>query len=176
MIDGLFLIGAAALAGPTPIAQNFRRLTAPILRDRPVLTYVLVAVAFVLLLWWGPTLAFREPISLVVIAVLMVVGTESLRRQVAREFPDGRGMPLDLHRWWRKLRRRANAGLTRARAALAPTSSDAGAIVNGGARLNGKRAIAPSDVQLIGQLADLRDRGALTDEEFAEQKRNLLRA
>jgi hypothetical protein len=174
MIDGVFLIAAAALAGPTPIAQSLRRLTAPVLRDRPVLTYAFVAAVFLLLLWWGPTLAFREPISLVVIAVLMVVGTESLRRQVDREFPDGRGTPLDLHRWWRKLRRRVNVGLTRARAALAPRSSDSGASVNGGARLNGKRAIAPSDVQLIGQLADLRDRGALTNEQFAEEKRHIL--
>ena len=98
MIDGLFLIGAAALAGPTPIARSLRGLTAPVLRDRPVLTYAFVAVAFLLLLWWGPTLAFREPISLVVIAVLMVVGTESLRRQVAREFPDERGTRLDFIR------------------------------------------------------------------------------
>jgi Short C-terminal domain len=174
MIDGLFLIGAAALAGPTPIARNLRRLIAPILRDRPVLTYALVAVAFVLLLWWGPTLAFREPISLVVIAVLMVVGTESLRRQVARELPDERGMRLDLHPLWWKLRRRVNVGLTRAHSALAPRSSDSDASLKGGASLNDKRAIAPSDVQLIGQLADLRDRGALTDEEFAEEKRHIL--
>ena len=134
MIDGLFLIGAAALAGPTPIARNLRRLTAPVLRDRPVLTYGFVVVAFLLLLWWGPTLAFREPISLVVIAVLMVVGTESLRRQVAREFPDERGVQIDLHPWWRKLRGRVNAGLTRAHAALAPRSSDSGASANGGAK------------------------------------------
>ena len=174
MIDGLFLVGAAALAGPTPIARNLRRLTTPVLRDRPVLTYALVAVAFGLLVLWGPTLAFREPISLVVIAVLMVVGTESLRRQAAREFPDGRGTPLDLHPMWRKLRRRVNLGLTRAHAAVSPTSSDSGASGNGAERLNGKGAIAPSDVQLIGQLADLRDRGALTDEEFAEQKQQIL--
>ena len=57
---------------------------------------------------------------------------------------------------------------------MAPASSDSGASLDGSGSLNGKRAIAPSDVQLIGQLADLRDRGALTDEEFAEEKRRIL--
>jgi hypothetical protein len=35
--------------------------------------------------------------------------------------------------------------------------------------------VSAADVALIGQLADLRDRGALTDEEFALQKRHVLR-
>jgi hypothetical protein len=169
MIDGLFLIGAAALAGPSPIAHSLRRVAAPYLRDRPVLTFGLVVVAFLLLLWWGPTLAFRDPISLVVIAVLMVVGTESLRRQVAREFPDAHRRRVDIHSWWRQLRNRVSERLPRAHGALVRASSHPGAVHNG----NG--AIAASNVELIGKLADLRDRGALTEQEFDEEKRHILR-
>jgi hypothetical protein len=146
-----------------------RRVAAPYLRDRPVLTYGLVAVVFLLLLWWGPTLAFREPISLVVIAVLMAVGTESLRRQVAREFPDAQRRRVDIHSWWRELRNRVSERLPRAHGALARASSHPGAVHNG----NG--AIAASNVELIGKLADLRDRGALTEQEFDEEKRHILR-
>ena len=36
---------------------------------------------------------FREPVSVVVIAMLLVVGTESLRRQVRRESPSDRSTP-----------------------------------------------------------------------------------
>jgi hypothetical protein len=169
MIDGVFLIAAAALAGPTPIARSLRRQTAPVLRDRPVLTYALVAVAFVLLLWWGPTLAFRDPISLVVIAVLMAVGTESLRRQVAREFPDAHRRRVDIDSWWRQFRNRVSERLPRAHGALARAGSRADAVHNG----NG--AIAVSDVELIGKLADLLDRGALTQDEFEEEKGHILR-
>jgi hypothetical protein len=134
------------------------------------LTYGLAAVVFLLLLWWGPTVAFRDPISLVVIAMLMAVGTESLRRQVAREFPDAHRRRVDIHSWWRELSNRVSERLPSAHAALAGAGSHADAVHNG----NG--AIAASDVELIGKLADLRDRGALTKREFDEEKRHILRA
>ena len=60
------------------------------MRERPELTYGAVAVIFLLLVWWGPTPAFRMPGWLIVIAVLFGVGTEALRRQTAREFPDAK--------------------------------------------------------------------------------------
>jgi hypothetical protein len=100
----------------------------------------------------------------------MVVGTESLRRQVAREFPDANRRRLDVHSWWRRVRDRVAERLPRAHAAAPRTDSPAGADHNG----NG--AIAASDVELIGKLADLRDRGALSEPEFDEQKRHILRA
>ena len=58
------------------------------MRERPELTYGAVAVVFLLLVWWGPTPAFRIAGWLIVIAGLFVLGTEVLRRQTAREFPD----------------------------------------------------------------------------------------
>ncbi len=164
-VDGLFLVAAAALAGPTSIARALRRLAAPDLRDRPVVTYALVAVVFLLLVSWGPTLAFRDPISLAVVAVLMVVGTESLRRQVASEFPDEQ---TDAHSRGTQVRRRVSQGLSSMHAASRRSYANHDT-PNGG-------PISGSEVALIQQLADLLDRDALTDEEFAQVKRDILRS
>jgi len=171
-VDGLLLVGAAALAGPTPVARRLRSVTAPWLCDRPVATYASAAIVYGLLVWWGPTLAFRQPISVAVIAVLMAAGTESLRRQVARELPDAaaRGARLRMPR----VGQRAAAGVARVHAALEHRGA-ATATATATASHNGRVPGSAADVALIGQLADLRDRGALTDEEFALQKRHVLR-
>ena len=88
IINGLLILIAALLAGPSRWARRLRELAAPYMRERPELTYGAVAVVFLLLVWWGPTPAFRMAGWLIVIAVLFGVGTEALRRQTAREFPD----------------------------------------------------------------------------------------
>ena len=88
VINGILILIAVLLAGPSRYARRLRELAAPYMSERPDLTYGAVAVVFLLLVWWGPTPAFRSPGWLIVIAVLFGVGTEALRRQTAREFPD----------------------------------------------------------------------------------------
>ena len=88
VINGLLILIAVLLAGPSRWARRLRELGAPYMRERADLTYGAVAVVFLLLVWWGPTPAFRSPGSLIVIAVLFGVGTEALRRQTVREFPN----------------------------------------------------------------------------------------
>ena len=41
-----------------------------------------------LLLWWAPTPATREPALALILIVLLAAGTEALRRQLVREHPD----------------------------------------------------------------------------------------
>ena len=53
---------------------------------------------FLVLIAWGPTTAFRRPISIAVMAVLGVVGIEAFRRFTAREFPDAEPAPLAIGR------------------------------------------------------------------------------
>ncbi|MBK5219495.1 MAG: hypothetical protein JJE35_06895 [Thermoleophilia bacterium] len=50
----------------------------------------MVALVFLALILWAPVEAFNKPIGLILLAVLMVLGTEALRRQAAGEFPDAR--------------------------------------------------------------------------------------
>lgn len=85
---GILLVIGAWLAGPTRLATALRHEAAPYLRERPAATYAVVAAVFLALILWAPVVAFHKPIGLILLAALMVLGTEALRRQAAAEFPE----------------------------------------------------------------------------------------
>jgi hypothetical protein len=85
---GVPVILAGLLAGPTRNATSLRRLMAPYLRDRPDITFGVMALLLLLLFAWGPIVATKTLSGIVIIIALAVLGTEMLRRQTAREFPD----------------------------------------------------------------------------------------
>lgn len=85
---GILIVIAAWIAGPTRIARNLREEAAPYLRERRGTTYAVVGLVFLILILWAPVVAFHKPVGLILLAVLMVLGTETLRRQTAAEFPD----------------------------------------------------------------------------------------
>ncbi|MGC2375307.1 MAG: hypothetical protein WA484_15675 [Solirubrobacteraceae bacterium] len=85
---GVPVILAGLLAGPTRSATSLRRLMAPYLRDRPDITFGVVALLLLLLFAWGPIVATKTLTGILIIIVLAVFGTEMLRRETAREFPD----------------------------------------------------------------------------------------
>jgi len=84
---GILVVIAAWLAGPTRIATSLRREAAPHLRETGT-TYGAVALVFLALVLWAPVVAFQKPIGMILLAALLVLGTEALRRQTAREFPE----------------------------------------------------------------------------------------
>lgn len=94
VILGLAATLGAWFAGTGRRAAALRRWLAPYLRDRWDLVYGSVLTVFLLLILWAPTGAFRRPLSLAVMAGLLLIGTEALRRQAAREFPDAEPVPL----------------------------------------------------------------------------------
>jgi hypothetical protein len=83
---GILVVIAAWLAGPTRAATRVRREAAPYMRQRGT-TYGAVAVAFLALVLWAPVVAFQKPVGMILLAALLVLGTEALRRQTAAEFP-----------------------------------------------------------------------------------------
>ena len=87
IIYGLVVVLAAVLAGPTRAARWVRGHAGPTMRDRPGLYFGLVALVYGLLLLWGPTPAFRQPLWILVFGVLLAVGAEAFRRLSARELP-----------------------------------------------------------------------------------------
>lgn len=90
---GVPVILAGLLAGPTRSATTLRRLMAPYLRDRPDITFGLVGLLLLLLFAWGPIVATKTLTGIVIVIVLAVFGTEMLRRETAREFPDAHLAP-----------------------------------------------------------------------------------
>ena len=88
VLIGIPIILAGLLAGPTRSATTLRRLIAPYLRDRPDITFGALALLLLLLFAWGPIVATKTLTGILIIIVLAVFGTETLRRQTAQEFPD----------------------------------------------------------------------------------------
>jgi hypothetical protein len=148
---GLLLLVTAWMAGETRPAVAFRRFAAPYMRERPDITYGFVALIFLLLVVWAPARIFTKPLPLLLIAGLMVLGAEALRRQTAEEFPDAvrppGGIRESLASW--------GAGFGRSRAPEAASTEDTGI--------------------RLERLAALRERGVLSQDEFDAQKAALLR-
>jgi hypothetical protein len=89
IIYGAVVILATVLAGPSRPAVWVRQRLAPSFRDRPGLVYTIVGGLYLLVVLWGPTPTFREPLWILIFAVLIGLGTEAFRRLTIREFPAG---------------------------------------------------------------------------------------
>jgi hypothetical protein len=84
---GAVMVLGAWLAGPTAWAVGLRRAVAPYLAQ-PALAYgVFAAVLFVVVVWWSPTPAMRNTVTAILLAGLLALGFEALRRKTRREFP-----------------------------------------------------------------------------------------
>jgi hypothetical protein len=81
---GVIAVAGVWLVGPSARAATSRSYLAPYLR-RPELTYGVAAVAFVLLLLWGPIAYVERPLTILAFAVLAALGIELLRRIAVRE-------------------------------------------------------------------------------------------
>jgi hypothetical protein len=92
VIYGALVVFAAWIAGPSRPAVWSRRVSAPTMRDRPVVVYSLVSLVLLVVLLTGPTDAQRV-YPLLVLFALALVGTEVLRRQTMREFPPASARP-----------------------------------------------------------------------------------
>jgi hypothetical protein len=144
---GILVVVAAWIAGPTRIATSLREEAAPYLRERRGTTYAVVGLVFLILVLWAPVVAFHKPIGLLLLAALMALGTEMLRRQTAAEFPDAQF-----------------GGLGERLRATAPRRVEA----------QPPAPAAPSKVEELERLSALKAGGSLSDEEFEAAKSEIL--
>jgi len=140
-----------------------RRVLAPYARN-PWLAYSALAVSMLGLLWWAPTPALRRPLGLVVIAALLALGLEMLRRQMRREHPDATPEQAAQRRreWLDRTRERSQAWVDRLR-----QPAPAAAVIS---------QVPDSRLDRLERLARLRDTGVLDANEFEQEKRRLLQA
>jgi hypothetical protein len=83
---GLIAAIGAMLAGPSSLAVGIRRRIAPVLNDRPGITWGGFAGVYLLLILWGGTHALRTWWGILLLGGLLAFGLEVLRRQTRREF------------------------------------------------------------------------------------------
>jgi uncharacterized membrane protein len=147
---GVVLVLCAWFAGPARIARAAREAIAPFLRENPWGTFAITLGIMALLFIWDPIPATGTPAGIITFLVLALLGTELLIRQTAREFPDAR-QGAATH----AIRTRV-AGLSRS------------------GRSDGGHSTAGTTAEQLKQLADLRDRGDISPEEYKTAKDKLL--
>ncbi len=162
---GALIVLAGLLAGRSAWASSARRALAPYLRDRPALTFSTAAVALLIVFLWGPIAATQKITGILVITVLSLFGVEMFRRQTAMEFPAVHYVA-------------EQDGLRGRIAGLSDRLGRQGARVRAGvagiAEERRSRPAPAGSVDQLERLAALHSSGALTDEEFAVAKRELL--
>jgi hypothetical protein len=149
IVFGVLVFLAAWLAGPTGAATAIRRECSPWVRRQPLTAWGAAGAVFLILVAWAPVAAFRRPLGILILALLIAAGTELLRRQIVREFPDYEGGEL-------RDRVRGLAGTIPHRSPAAPASG------------------GEAEVDALSRLASLHRDGSLSDEEFAKAKAAVL--
>lgn len=85
VIVGVVALVGVWLSGPGRRAIQARQAIAPYLRGAGI--YAATIGGYLLLLWWRPTPQFGYWLNVLIFFVLLMIGTEVLRRQLARESP-----------------------------------------------------------------------------------------
>jgi hypothetical protein len=183
---GVVMILGAWLAGSTRWAVATRRTLAPTLREPALAWGAFAVVMAIVVLWWQPTPATRDPLLAVIFIVLLALGWEALRRRTAREFPTATHGDLV-----RLTRARLGGALSSVRRT---TGAGAGVVVRqagafGSAataevrQRTGRGAPAPAEpapaaedlkLQQLERLAALRAAGVLDDAELSAEKARIL--
>jgi hypothetical protein len=181
IVVGVLFAAAGWLASPTGAAGSVRRFMAPTLRLHSAYVYTGLAILVCIYFLTGPTQGLRTFLTTLIIAGMAAFGIHELRKQTAEEFPDasydhvfgqtrdkvvsavrGANIPERMGEQASKLRlpevRRPSGGPG---AAEAPTATI---------------PVSEEDARLqrLEKLAELRDRGVLTEAEFAAEKARLL--
>jgi len=81
------------LAGPSRFAREGRARVAPFLHEHVGLAWAGLAVAYLLVVWWGPTPALHTVAGVLVLGILVAIGFEGFRRIVVAEHPAPVGSP-----------------------------------------------------------------------------------
>jgi hypothetical protein len=150
IVVGVPLFIAGWFAGPGRAPRAGRRAIAPFLREHAAESYAIALGVMVLIFIWNPIHATGTPAGIIVFTVLAMIGVFVLRRQTMEEFPDAR-----LGEATERLRARVRA--------MRGRSTDAEA------------ASAQNTIpQQLQHLADLRDHGAISADEYQAAKAQLL--
>jgi hypothetical protein len=146
VLYGIVGVLGAVLAGPSRLAIGARSRLAPILNERPDITWGSAAFGFLLLVLWGGTHALRTWWGILLLGGLLALGIVALRRQTLREFPEPTPKAAE------------------------ETAPSVGARVAASLRPKPAQATGSTQAADLARLAALHESGALTDGEFARAK------
>ncbi|HEY8502910.1 MAG TPA: SHOCT domain-containing protein [Solirubrobacterales bacterium] len=180
IVVGILFAIAGWLASPAPSARAARRFLSPALRQHAAYVYAGLVVLVCIYFLTGPTQGLRALLTTLIVAAMAAFGIHELRKQSEEEFPDATYDEV--------------FGRTRDKVVGAVKDANIGERVGEQAsklrlpeRLRsdeGEGAEAPTAtlpvdaedarLQRLEKLGELRDKGILTEEEFAAEKSRLL--
>jgi hypothetical protein len=176
IVFGVLFGIAGWLGSPTGSARSTRRFTAPFLRD--YIPYVYTGLAIVVCLYFlsSPTQNLRSFLTTLIVAGFVAFGIHELRRQSEEEFPDAQ---LGDYFGGAKERvvgavKSANIGERASKLRLPemrrPSNGESEAPAAPGRPTDAEE----SRLHRLERLAELHEKGVLTDEEFAAEKARIL--
>ena len=180
IVIGVLFALAGWLASPTDSARAVRRVIAPVLRHHVAYVYTALALLVCFYFLTGPTQGLRSLLTTLIVAGMAALGIHELRKQTEEEFPDANydevfGQTRDKVVGAVKganigERVGEQASKLRLPEVRRPPTGEADASETPTAALSEEDA----RLQRLERLASLRDKGVLTDEEFAAEKARLL--
>jgi hypothetical protein len=185
VVGALFAV-AGWLASPTGAARSVRRFFAPALRDWLPWVYTGLAIIVCLYFLSAPTQGLRSFLTTLIVAGMAAFGIHELRKQTAEEFPDAtyadyfgrtRERVVGAVREANIPERAAKLRLPEVRRPQAPGSGEApGGEPPTAEAPTTAMPVDAEDARLarLERLASLKEKGVLTDEEFAAEKARLL--
>ncbi|MGH7357320.1 MAG: hypothetical protein ACREJR_00735 [Candidatus Rokuibacteriota bacterium] len=93
ILYGVVILLGTWLAGPSRYAVRARQPIGPTLRDRPGIAWGALAVAYLLLVLWGPVPALRSWVGVLLLGALVALGFEAFRRVAIGELEPGEPSP-----------------------------------------------------------------------------------
>ena len=176
IIFGVLFGVAGWLASPTGSAKHSRRFLTPFLRDYIPYVYALLAIVFCIYFLSAPTQGLRSFLTALILAGLAAAGIHELRRQSERENPDV--SMEDLFGGARDTVTGAvkSANIGERMEKLRLPEARKGDEEKGGARRRRATAGADQDAKIarLEKLSDLKEKGVLSDEEFAAEKARVM--
>lgn len=173
IVIGVLFGVAGWLASPTGSARSTRRFLAPALGEHPAYAYALLAIVVGIYFISAPTQNLRSFLTTLIIAGLAAFGIHELRKQAAEEFPDA-----DFGEFFGRTKERvvgavqdANLGERASKLRLPEMRKPASEAPT--------TEVSPADADdarlaRLERLAALHEKGVLSDEELAAEKKRVL--
>jgi hypothetical protein len=183
IVVGVLFLAAGWLASPTAGARGVRRFLSPVLRLHPAYVYAGLAIVVCIYFLSGPTQGLRTFLTTLIVAGMAAFGIHELRKQTEEEFPEATyddvfgGTRDKVVGAVRDSNIPERVGEQAAKLRLPEVRRRPPEHVPGGAEApTATMPVSEEDARLqrLEKLGELREKGILTDEEFAAEKARLL--
>jgi Short C-terminal domain len=172
IVVGVLFGIAGWLGSPSDSARGSRHFLAPVLRDYAAYVYSGLAVVVCFYFLFAPTHNLRSFLTTLVVAGLAAFGIHELRRQTHEEFPDAQ-----LDDFFGGAKERVAGAVKSANLGERASKLRLPEVRRGGGDADAAPAAGNDEegrLRRLEKLGELREKGVLTDEEFAAEKARVL--